>query len=56
MTDAWEAGQDGAEPEDCISHNVDDAIAGRGVDNDIRELKNAWEICRQDVLWIFVDD
>ena len=24
MTDAWEAGQDGAEPEDWISHDVDD--------------------------------
>ena len=30
MIDAWEALQDGAEPEDCISHNVDDAIDGGG--------------------------
>ena len=52
MTDAWEAGQDGSEPEDCISHNFDDAIDGGGVDN---ELKNAWEI-RQDGLGIIIDD
>ena len=53
MTDTWEAGQDGPEPEDCIiSHNVDDATGG---DNDIGELINAWEI-RQDGLGIIIDD
>ena len=56
MTDTWEAGQDGAEPEKCICHNVDDAIGGDGVDNDIGELKNAWEIRHQDGLWVIIDD
>ena len=56
MTDAWEAGQDGVEPEDCITHYVDDAIGGGGVDNAIGELKIAWEIRRQDGLWVIIDD
>ena len=34
MTDTWEAGQDGAEPEDWISHDVDDgADDGHTIDD-----------------------
>ena len=46
MTDTWEAGQDGSEPEECNGHAVDDGADdghavddGSGADGDIGELR-----------------